>query len=105
MRNSLGVRRYYFGEPDQQAVSGSRSLEHCTCGDMLIYRGHGYWVFLLPLLTLGVFVHAEKGLPVFAANKRLWVVAALASAGLVCTLWGLLANRGGAVQASIASPA
>jgi hypothetical protein len=66
---------------------------------MLIWRGHGYWVFLLPLLTLGVFVHADKSLPAFAANKQLWVVAGLASAGLVCALWGFFANRGGAVQA------
>lgn len=65
---------------------------------MLIYRGHGYWVVLLPLLTLGVFVHAEKAVPVFAANTQLWVVAGLASAGLICALWGLLGNRGGAVQ-------
>jgi hypothetical protein len=67
---------------------------------MLIWRGHGYWVFLLPLSTLGVFVHADKSLPAFAANKRLWIAAGLASAGLVCTLWGLLANRGGAAQAA-----
>jgi hypothetical protein len=63
---------------------------------MLIWRGPGY---LLPLLTIGVFVQAEKRLPVFVANQELWVAAGLASAGLVCMLWGLIANRGGTVQA------
>jgi hypothetical protein len=54
---------------------------------------------MLLLLMIGVFVQAEKRLPVVVANQELWVAAGLASAGLVCMLWGLIANRRGTVQA------
>jgi len=66
---------------------------------MLIWRGHGYWVLLLPFATLGAVAYVDKTFPAVLVHKQLWFAAALAGAGLLCTLWGLLANSGGALQA------
>jgi len=66
---------------------------------MFIWRGHGYWVLLVPFATLGAFAYVDTNWPGLLVHKQLWIAAALAGAGLICTLWGLLANPGPALQA------